>query len=135
MTIEVPAGPASRPTSEIALAALRGPNAARIPDGLVVQGEGMYPCDLAVDGNVQGSLMLPAGTTLLITEHGAAAGTLQAGDAFVEGCVTGTIDCSNGAVEFASSARCTARVLYRELSIARGAEVEAELQNVGVRHG
>lgn len=64
-----------------------------------------------------------------------AEGTIRASDASIEGTVNGRIDCAEGAVEFASSARCTAHVMYQELSGARGAEVEAELQKVGCRRG
>lgn len=135
MPIQVPAGPAPRPTDEGAIAALRTPAAVRIPVGLRVYGEAHYPCDLAVDGEVQGTLSLAGGATLLVAESGSASGTITAGNAIVEGALQGSIDCSDGAVEFAPTARCTARVLYRELSIARGAEVEAELQKVGAHRG
>lgn len=135
MPIQVAAGPTARPTDEAAVAALRGPSAARIPAGLRVQGEAHYPCDLSLDGALHGTLKLANGSTLLVTEHGKATGTVTAGSAFVEGSMEGTIDCSDGAVEFTPTARCTARVLYRDLSIARGAEVEAQLQRVGARRG
>lgn len=135
MPIQVTAGPAPRPIDEAAVAALRGPSAVRIPAGLRVQGEAHYPCDVRLDGALHGLLTLDNGFTLLVTEHGKATGTVTAGSALVEGSVEGTIDCSHGAVEFTATARCTARVLYRELSVARGAEVEAQLQRVGARRG
>lgn len=135
MSIAISAGPVSRPMDVAAVAALRKPGAPRIPAGLRVQGEARYACDLALDGDLQGTLTLRNGATLLVTEQGRAEGTLCAGDAVIEGRVKGQIECAEGAVEFAPSARCTARVLYRELSIARGAEVEAELQKVGGPRG
>jgi cytoskeletal protein CcmA (bactofilin family) len=133
MNIEVPAGPSLRPTNEAAVAALRTPQAARIPAGLRVEGEAHYPCDVALDGEMHGRLSVSKSATLLVTRNGTADGTVTAGDTFVEGTVNGRIDCSEGAVEFSPSARCTAQVVYRELSVARGAEVDAELQQVGGR--
>lgn len=133
MNIEIPAGPTSRPTNEATVAALRTPQAARIPVGLRVEGEAQYPCDVALDGEMHGRLAVSKSATLLVTRNATADGTVIAGDAFVEGTVNGRIECSEGAVEFAPSARCTAQVLYRELSIARGAEVDAELHQVGGR--
>lgn len=133
MNIEVPAGPTPRPTNEAAVAALRTPQAARIPAGLRVEGEAHYPCDVALDGEMHGRLAVSKSATLLVTRNATADGTIIAGDSFVEGTVNGRIECSEGAVEFSPSARCTAQVVYRELSIARGAEVDAELQQVGGR--
>lgn len=135
MSIQVPAGPAPRASIDAAVAALRVEGAARIPAGLVVQGEAHYACDLALDGELEGTLALTNESTLLISKDARAQGTVRAGDAYIEGSVNGRIDCSDGAVEFAPSARCTAQVLYRELSVARGAEVEADLQHVGARRG
>ena len=134
MNIEVPAGPTSRPTNETAVAALRTPQAPRIPAGLRVGGEAHYPCDVALDGEMHGRLAVSKSATLLVTRNAKVDGTVIAGDTFVEGTVNGRIECAEGAVEFAPSARCTARVVYRELSVARGAEVDAELQQVGGRH-
>lgn len=133
MNIEVPAGPTSRPTNEATVAALRTLQAARIPAGLRVEGEAHYPCDLALDGDMRGRLAVSKTATLLVTRKAKADGTVVAGDTFVEGTVNGRIECAEGAVEFAPSSRCAAQVIYRELSIARGAEVDAELQQVGGR--
>lgn len=135
MTIQVSAGPAPRANIEAAVAALRAESAPRIPAGLQVKGEAHYPCDLALDGVLDGTLALADQATLLVTKDGRAEGNVRAGDAYIEGTVNGRIDCSEGAVEFAETARCTAHVMYRELSVARGAEVEAELQKVGGRRG
>lgn len=133
MNIEVSAGPTPRPTNEATVAALRTPQAARIPAGLRVEGDAHYPCDVALDGEMHGRLSVSKSATLLVTRNAKADGTIVAGDTFVEGTVNGRIECSEGAVEFAPSSRCTAHVLYRELSIARGAEVDAKLQQVGGR--
>lgn len=136
MNIHVPAGPAPRSSIEVAVTALRADGtAARIPAGLTVRGEAHYPCDLAVDGTIEGSLVLAQGRTLLVTEHARAEGKVLAEDLCIEGIINGEIDCSQGAVEFAPSARCKAKVCYRELSVARGADVEADLQQVGARRG
>jgi len=130
MSIQIPAGRA--PASiEAATAALRGKDAARIPPGLRVQGEAHYPCDVALEGDLEGTLTLTTCATLLVTKDANVQGTVTAGATLIEGAVNGRIDCSNGAVEFAPTARCSAQVLYRELSVARGAEVEAGLQKVG----
>lgn len=100
-----------------------------------MKGEANYPCDVALDGVLEAPLSLVESATLLVTKDAGAEGTIRAGDASIEGTVSGRIDCAEGAVEFAPSARCTAHVMYRELSGARGAEVEAELQKVGGRRG
>lgn len=133
MSLHVPAGPAPRTNPAAALAALRSEDAVRIPAGLLVKGEAHYPCDVAIEGAIEGTVVTDA--ILLVVPGGEVAGRIVAGDAFIEGGVDGQIDCSNGAVEFAATARCKALVRYRELSVARGADVEADLQQVGARRG
>ena len=133
MTLHVPAGPAPRANPTAALDALRREGSVRIPHGLTVQGEAHYPCDVAIEGTLEGTVVTDS--ILLVVTRAQVNGRLVAGDAYIEGSVDGQIDCSNGAVEFAPTARCKAQVRYRELSVARGADVEADLQQVGGRHG
>lgn len=133
MSLLVPAGPAPRTTPAAALAALRGQDAVRIPTGLTVAGEAHYPCDVAIEGSLEGTVVTDA--ILLVVPGAKVDGRIEAGDAYIEGSVEGEIECPTGAVEFAATARCKALVRYRELSVARGADVEADLQQVGVRRG
>lgn len=88
-----------------------------------------------LDGSLEGTLALHETATLLVTTNAKVEGTVSGGNAYIKGTVNGRIDCSDGAVEFAASAHCTAHVMYRELSVAHGAEVEAELQKVGSGRG
>lgn len=126
--ITVYAGPAARPgidrpTQPIAAAA-------RFPRGLRFEGEGAFECDVAIDGEVSGSLRLDGQAMLLVSPTGRADGSFRAGHARIEGQVNGEIDCSTGAVDFADTAHCKVKVLYSELSVARGADIEADLQRV-----
>jgi len=126
--ITVHAGPAARPGMDRPAHPISG--AARFPRGLRFEGEGAFECDVAVDGDVSGTLRLEGQAMLLVSPSGRAEGTFRAGHARIEGEVKGEIDCSTGAVDFADSARCKVKVLYSELSVARGAEIEADLQRV-----
>ena len=135
MTIQVPAGAAARSNLQQALPQLQGPSAPRLPAGIRFEGEATFPCNLAIEGEFKGSLTLSNSSVLLVSHGGVVDGAVRAQDARVEGTVLGELDCSNGSVEFESTSQCTARVLYRDLSIARGAQVEAELQRVGRARG
>lgn len=126
--ITVHAGPAARPGIERLAQPIDG--AARFPRGLRFEGEGAFDCDVAIDGDVHGSLRLDGQAMLLISPTGRAHGTFRAGHARIEGEVHGEIDCSTGAVDFADTAHCKVKVLYSELSVARGADIEADLQRV-----
>lgn len=133
MSLQFPAGPALRTSPTAALDALRGQDAVRIPKGLAVQGEAHYPCDLNIEGNFDGTVTIDA--MVLVAPGAHVSGLIAAGHAYIEGRVDGEVDCSNGAVEFTETAQCKALVRYRELSVARGADVEADLQQVGARGG
>lgn len=131
MNIQIPAGPAARPSLQQALPQLQSANASRLPAGLRFEGDATFPCNLAVEGEIKGNLTLSNSSALLVCDRGVVDGTVRAGDARIEGSVRGELDCSEGSVEFAPGSHCSARVLYRDLSIARGAQVEAELKQVG----
>ncbi len=103
---------------------------ARFPAGLRFEGYGAFDCDVAVDGEVHGTLNLERHSLLQVSVSGSAEGTFRAGHARIEGRVSGEIDCSNGAVDFTETARCQVKVLYSELSVARGADIEADLHRV-----
>lgn len=135
MTIQMPAGPAPRSSLQQALPQLQSASAPRLPAGLRFEGDATFPCNLAIEGEFKGTLTLSKSSALLVLGGGVVDGTVRARDARVEGSVVGELDCSEGSVEFAPTSRCTARVLYRDLSIARGAQVEAELQQVGGARG
>lgn len=134
MNFKLHAGDAGTDSIERALAG-NAEGRARFPLGLRFDGQATFQGDVAIDGEVHGILDIPDGSLLLVSATGKAEGTFRAGDARVEGAVKGEIDCSNGAVEFTQSARCELKVLYRVLSVDRGAQVEAELQQVGGIHG
>lgn len=107
---------------------LSTPDAPGLPYGMAFEGEATINGNYTLKGRLMGTLRLPASATLFVAGEGSAEGSLQAGNAVIAGEVEGTIDCGAGAVEFEPSARCTVRVKYRELTIARGAAVDAELQ-------
>ncbi len=126
--ITVYAGPAARPGIDRPTQPISG--AARFPRALRFEGEGAFLCDVAVDGDVCGTLHLDGQSMLLVSPTGCAEGSFRAGHARIEGEVKGEIDCSTGAVDFADTAHCKVKVLYSELSVARGADIEADLQRV-----
>lgn len=133
--IELTAGPISRGAAESTMRDLSIPEAPCLPAGMAFEGEADIRGNYTLKGRLKGSLQLPASAMLLVTGEGSAAGSLRAGNAVIAGEVEGAIDCGQGAVEFAASARCTVSVRYRELTIARGASVDAELKQTGGRHG
>lgn len=135
MGIELTAGPMSRGAAESTMRDLIVPEAPCLPAGMSFEGEAHIRGNYTLKGRLMGSLQLPASGMLLVTGEGSAEGSLRAGNVVIAGEVEGAIDCRQGAVEFAASARCTVTVRYRELTIARGASVDAELKQTGSRYG
>lgn len=105
-------------------------NAARLPKGLRFEGQASFAGDLAVEGEMCGTTTLDADGVLIVAPAGRVEGLVHAGHAHIEGCVDGEIDCSGGHVQIEASARCKVKVLYTELSVARGADLEADLHRV-----
>ena len=105
--------------------------AACLPAGVTFRGLAMYPSAVVVEGRFEGDLHVLDGQLAVVATDGVVNGTISGGSARVEGEVHGSIACPAGSVEFLPSARCVANVVYRELDIARGAQVDAELRRSG----
>ena len=135
MTIPVPAGPRTRGSLDGLLARARIGPCAVFPAGLRFEGSAQLPCNVIVEGNVDGTLDVAGQGILHVANSGAVVGTLNCPDARIDGTVDGEINCPEGAVEISATARCRVKLHYRELSVARGAEVEADFIASGVQHG
>ncbi len=133
MSFEIPAGPRSLPRQS----QLEGQftNAAVIPAGLTFTGEACFPADVVIEGHVHGTASTPSSGAAHIAASGILEGSLRAGSARVDGRVQGHIDCPAGVVEFGPTARCEVDVLYLELDMARGSNVQATLRQSGGVHG
>lgn len=135
MTIAITAGSRSRGSLEQLLPGLSNSKQARFPKGLRFDGTGHLPCHTVVEGEVLGSLELTGESLLHVAPGGKAEGTFTCTDMCIEGTVQGEINCPDGAVEIAASAHCKVKVLYCELSVARGADVEADFVKAGGSNG
>lgn len=100
-----------------------------VPAGLTFEGQGRFPADVRIEGTVRGSLAAARGT-LMVGPSGAFHGEASAAHAHVAGIVTADLDCSAGAVEFAATARGSARLHCLHVSVERGAEIVAETRRV-----
>ncbi len=135
MNIAIPAGPRSRGGLGPALAELPHAPCAHIPKGLRFEGTGQLPCNTVVEGEVEGELDVSGPTILLVVAGASASGTINCSNIRVEGRVHGEINCPEGAVEIAATAQCKVKLVYRELSVERGADVEADFIQVGGERG
>jgi cytoskeletal protein CcmA (bactofilin family) len=106
------------------------PGMASIPSGVSFTGEAHFAGPVVIAGFFSGNLRTPM-HLVEITEDGIVQGAIQAGQARIGGQLKGTIDCAAGLIEFTRTARCTAKARYRELDVARGAVVDAELHQMG----
>lgn len=105
--------------------------AACLPAGVSFRGSATYPSAVVVEGRFEGDLHVSDGQLVVVATDGAVNGAISGGSLRVLGEVHGSIACPAGSVEFFPSARCVADVVYRELDIARGAQVDADLSRAG----
>lgn len=135
MTIAILAGPKAKPRHHEDIAHLLQAGAAHIPASVKFLGEAHFPGNIVMEGFLSGNLQSAGDHLVVVAASGTVDGLIGAGNARVEGMVRGKIECPKGTVEFLPTSRCTVDVLYRELDIARGACVDAELRQAGAAHG
>lgn len=133
MNFKIQAGPRSLPPQSQLDTLLV--SAAVIPNGMTFTGEASFPAGVVIDGQVHGEVSTPTTSAAYVSQSGVVEGMVRAGSARVDGRVQGQIECPAGVVEFGSSAQCEVDVLYRELDVARGSNVQATLRQSGVGHG
>ena len=92
-----------------------------ISDGFAFTGDVVSEGSLLVDGRFAGNLRLDAVT---IGPRGSVEGTITCGTLHVKGIFRGTAECTELVVD--ATATLDGAVTYREMSLSRGASVQAE---------
>lgn len=127
MTFDIPAGQRASLRTQ---ADRSGQSAATavLPQGLNFTGDASFPGDIVIEGSVRGNITAPRHATAHLIDGGTLEGTLDAGNARIDGQLQGSINCPLGLVEFGTTARCEVDVTYAEMDVARGSNVQATLR-------
>lgn len=112
-----PAAPSSAPTAACVL-----------PEGVKFTGSAFFPCDIQINGEVDGEIKAAPQKTITVSSTGSAKGNLQATNVRVDGKADGLVKAEGGLASFGTSARVSGEVVYGRVSIAEGAEIEASMK-------
>lgn len=101
-----------------------------LPKGLVFTGEAHYPCDVRIDGVVNGKMTTEPDRTITVESEGKFKGYLKATNVRIEGEVDGDITAAGGLASFGQNSVCKGQITYGRLKIAEGADVEASMKKL-----
>jgi cytoskeletal protein CcmA (bactofilin family) len=101
-----------------------------LPKGLTFKGEAHYPCDVRIEGVVDGTLTAEPNRTITVERDGKVKGSLKATNVRVEGTADGEITATGGLASFGVNAVCKGHITYGRLSISEGADVEASMKKL-----
>lgn len=101
-----------------------------LPKGLTFVGEAHFPCDVQINGSMEGKLTAEPDKTITVTESGEVKGDLIATNIRIEGRANGDITANGGLASFGPKAICHGQVTYGTLGIEVGADIEASMKKV-----
>jgi cytoskeletal protein CcmA (bactofilin family) len=101
-----------------------------LPKGLMFTGEAHYPCDVRIDGIVNGKMTAEPDRTITVESEGKFKGSLKATNVSIEGEVDGDIAAAGGLASFGQNSVCKGHITYGRLKIAEGADVEASMKKL-----
>ncbi len=105
--------------------------ASLIAEGVEIQGDVYFNSDMRIDGRVKGNVIArplegkPA-ALLVLSDKGHIEGSVQCGDAVINGTVTGDLDVAHF-LELQSNARVSGTIRYQQLQMDVGASVQGQL--------
>jgi len=100
-----------------------------IGESLRVVGDVYFSGGLRIDGQIEGNVICAAEekNLVVISARGSVTGRVSAHDAVINGAVTGGLIVRNF-LELQANANVTGNIRYRQLQVARGAQIEGRLQ-------
>lgn len=101
-----------------------------LPKGLTFTGEAHYPCDVRIDGVVDGKITAEPDRTITVESEGKFKGSLKATNVRIEGSADGDITATGGLASFGAKSVCKGHITYGRLKIAEGADVEASMKKL-----
>lgn len=101
-----------------------------LPKGLSFTGEAHYPCDVRIDGIVDGKITAEPDRTITVESEGKFKGSLKATNVRIEGSADGDITATGGLASFGAKSVCKGHITYGRLKIAEGADVEASMKKL-----
>ena len=101
-----------------------------LPKGLTFTGEAHYPCDVRIDGVVDGKMTAEPDRTITVESEGKFNGSIKATNVRIEGQVDGDITAAGGLASFGQNSVCKGHITYGRLKIAEGADVEASMKKL-----
>nr|WP_246309454.1 polymer-forming cytoskeletal protein [Hydrogenophaga aromaticivorans] len=101
-----------------------------IPKGVEFNGTVVGRNRYDIHGSFKGDITI-TDQDLIISDGAEYQGNVVAKNAVIAGVLNGKVVCSEGCVQFASTAKCAVELEYDELVVDRGAKVNAQLKNTG----
>lgn len=101
-----------------------------LPKGLTFTGEAHYPCDVRIDGVVDGKVTAEPDRTITVEREGKFKGSLTATNVCIEGSADGDITAKGGLACFGPSSVCKGKITYNRVKIDEGADVEASMKKL-----
>lgn len=101
-----------------------------LPKGLTFTGEAHYPCDVRIDGVVDGKITAEPDLTITVECEGKFKGSLKATNVRIEGSADGEITATGGLASFGPNSVCKGHITYGRLKISEGADVEASMKKL-----
>lgn len=108
----------------------RGDRTCVLPKGLAFTGDAHYPCDVRIDGVVDGKVTTEPDRTITVESEGKFKGYLKATNVCIEGEADGEIIASGGLASFGQNSVCKGHITYGRLKVAEGADVEASMKKL-----
>jgi cytoskeletal protein CcmA (bactofilin family) len=101
-----------------------------LPKGLTFTGDAHYPCDVRIDGVVDGKVTAEPDRTITVENDGKFKGTLKATHVRIKGEAGGEISATGGLASFGEKSVFKGHIIYGRLTIAEGADVEASMKKL-----
>ena len=101
-----------------------------LPKGLTFTGEAHYPCDVRIDGVVDGKVTAEPNRTITVESEGKFKGSLKATHVRINGEADGDIAATGGLASFGQKSVFKGHITYGRLTIAEGADVEASMKKL-----
>ncbi len=117
-------------TSQVQTAEIGSNQTCVLPKGLTFTGEAHYPCDVRIDGVVDGKITAEPDRTITVESDGKFKGSIKATNVRIEGSADGDITATGGLASFGSKSVCKGHITYGRLKIAEGADVEASMKKL-----
>lgn len=101
-----------------------------IPKGVEFNGTVVGRNRYEIHGSFKGDITI-TDQDLIVSDGAEYQGNVVAKNSVIAGVLNGKVVCSEGCVQFASTAKCAVELEYDELVVDRGAKVNAQLKNTG----